>query len=1254
MDLETLNQLEQSLMELRDAVQQNAMYLNSLGSSMRSMGTSVDRNTQSSKKASESAERASEGSSDLVKAYSDSEKQHQERAQRYSNALDNAGGAVKSFSVAILSAENSLSKYSSGVEGLGNATEALTRGTGGFTRGAALGAVAYTKLVKSALSVDDQIINFRDSFVETAGTLPMTTQQIRYLSAQAGFTGDDMAKLSKRTNELGANLLGLGGYAGQGAAKFMDMVANVQGDERKRFLRLGINQETLLDYMGKYVEMQAAQGNAAKNAGKQGKELTQAAEDYALNLSRWSALTGKKADQLQNTGKDALDTVEEKIKEIEENEKIRQLQADMNVAGADKNAIQSQIDQIYKERDLRQSFTIAMANTMGLEAAQEQNKATITGYQSRTTVQQAIEDIKSAYMKSGGKEEDKIKAAQAMLERFKAQVTDPTIANQIQINGEEMLKLLTGYGKDALGFAINQTGNLEDKFRKIKEDQEKTITDDQDKLSKISADIKQFEIETKQKFQNFLQFIDPLTNTFISFTALLGLMTAGGLLGKVFSGGIRGLGGGAAAEEAALTGAAANGEAKLTGKALQDSLKAERRAAAIIETQAKKQLGKEVAEEVTEKGFKKFIPNVLKKSIKALHPANILKSLSKSATKVAEEGVKSLLKPGSLLKIGKSLGKGVAGILGGVALDYGSEYAKSQGYEKTGAALDIASSALTGASIGATIGSIVPGVGTLIGGALGGVLGSAYGLYQNWGTLTKSDKPDTTSSIEALKSILDQIKLLQKYDFDMAKISKNTEALNAFVSSLIIISGNDPNSQGKAESITGAIVEFLNAKIPMESFINFSKLPLDPDKTKRNAMAFVNFTQAMSSYNGVSSGLGNITHVIALALQEQFKVKLPLDDFQKFAGMSIDAKKAERNSKAFINFANAMAEYKGGPGIVDVVTAWAGKKVNELFGQDGPIDAFSKFAKMDFGPRASSNADAFRKYAESIGIIRDSQANQTQSQDSQPGAATPGQTPQQQQSQQPSVATRAYNFVSGLGSSIGELGSNLWNAAFGTGKHEQGVRPDVIGRKQALEKIMGNKLVVSSGVRPGTPNHGNGAAIDLGFNSNPMLAQSEQNRNKLIANAINLGFTGIGAEYHASGGAHIHLDTSHNKLTGWGSDYTGKSLMRDSPWLFSYLNHVGATKAQHGGIFDESFDPQLPKAQKLASLHTDSLLSKLAKTNADQMKSVLDSTVTQDHHDHDSEMTLEMYNMIDSKLNHVLSALENSHSTHNKMLRNMV
>jgi len=148
------------------------------------------------------------------------------------------------------------------------------------------------------------------------------------------------------------------------------------------------------------------------------------------------------------------------------------------------------------------------------------------------------------------------------------------------------------------------------------------------------------------------------------------------------------------------------------------------------------------------------------------------------------------------------------------------------------------------------------------------------------------------------------------------------------------------------------------------------------------------------------------------------------------------------------------------------------------------------------------------------------------------------------------------------------------------GGNATGVKPDVLSKKAQLEKAVGKSLIITSGYRPGVANHGTGDAIDLGLNSNQL---NESERNKIFSTAIGLGFTGLGAEYSAPGGAHIHLDTSHKSLTGWGSDYHSSSLSKDSPYLASLIASKKGTKTMASAAPSSGASPAPARASAAPS-----------------------------------------------------------------------
>jgi len=118
---------------------------------------------------------------------------------------------------------------------------------------------------------------------------------------------------------------------------------------------------------------------------------------------------------------------------------------------------------------------------------------------------------------------------------------------------------------------------------------------------------------------------------------------------------------------------------------------------------------------------------------------------------------KGVLSKGKNLVKGIGVGKlSIGGILGGAALDYGSEQLKEAGHEKSAAATSVLSNAVGGASLGATLGSVVPGIGTGIGAAVGGAIGTGVGLWDNRETIfSKSVEPKADEIEQKQKEILE-------------------------------------------------------------------------------------------------------------------------------------------------------------------------------------------------------------------------------------------------------------------------------------------------------------------------------------------------------------------------------------------------------------------------------------------------------------------------------------------------------------------
>lgn len=207
------------------------------------------------------------------------------------------------------------------------------------------------------------------------------------------------------------------------------------------------------------------------------------------------------------------------------------------------------------------------------------------------------------------------------------------------------------------------------------------------------------------------------------------------------------------------------------------------------------------------------------------------------------------------------------------------------------------------------------------------------------------------------------------------------------------------------------------------------------------------------------------------------------------------------------------------------------------------------------------------------------------------------------------------------------------------------VKPEVLAKLAQVSSKLGTNLVVTSGYRPGAQNHGTGDAVDLGFGPNTIF-KSEAERNKAFTAAIDAGFTGIGAEYAAKGGAHIHLDTSHKSLIGWGSNERSDSLAKDSPFLAKLIADknrgrpassapANPNQGRTGGIFSG------PDSGYLTELHGDEIVAPVGK------QALNTSMLTNSSSSTDAESD-EMYDKMASKLDALISVMHDNMKANKK------
>lgn len=1210
---EQIRQLNQTLAQLSGVMSDQSKVVSTTTSSVQQNNTVVKNNNQSTKQNSQAQDKLAEASKSASDAMD-------KASQNFSSALSNGTQALNSFQSALFSSQEGMAKYGRAAESAGAAAFDVGKNFGilGFAVGGLLS--IFGKVVGEVFKLNDNIINMRDSFTKAAGILPTTTTELGNLAKQARFSLDDMQKLSKATNDLGSNLLGLGGYAGQGAIKFMKMAA-VSDDVRRQYGRLGVSQEQLLELQAKYVEMQGVSGGAFRNQGKTADQLQRESLAYADNLIKMSSLTGKAADDLQRERDQAMMEYEEQLQIAAENAKIAELRKNRRFEEA--NAIQL-------EQENRGKLIQQYTSLYGAEQGQLAGRLMRQGGYDEKTGSLAVRDPNMLEFTQNLK-----KSKDAMGDIMKqADKTDKSY-DEASVRYGKALQFVGEEGGNTVGItkeAITQR-NLRAKppseaLKEVTKDIDTKKQAGKDPLADNIEGMRSFEREMKAKLQTFLEKVDPMRNGFdmlkklaIAAAVALGAVTAI-IIGPKIVSGVKAVGSGIS------SGLGAVGRLFGRGKGA---------AGAASAAGAAGSLGK--------------IESVAQ-SPGASKTGGFLMGLTNGLEAAGKAGMKVVTGAGYLGGAIGIIGAAVAAAtwLMGAALPNLAEGLKS--FEK-----------LNGPNLKAVgLGMAGLGAGVLAMGA-GGVA-DAIGNVINWFVGGEDPIEETTK----------QIAKFQEIDLNTAKVENNSKAVIAFAEAMAAVAGLGAlgSMAGVSKSVADSISNYFGGKPPTEELVAFSQLKINKDKVKNNATAFVLFSEAMAAYKGFGAPTAAIGTAIATAAAKFFGVKPPLEEFVEFSRLQIDGKKTPVNAKAFVDFANAMATYKGGPGLIDTISSLLGKGFGTIFGEDGPVEAFRKFSKEDFGPMASTNAENFKKYAQTVSAL-----GGVSSSPGAPGAAPTGSSSFSSavQSGLSTGASIGSGIVGAIGGAASAVGSAITGAAEAgwekvtagwdalkiksvlnftsqSGSYENfqalnpGMKAAVLAAATEYKKVTGNKLQVNSArrsladqqrlwdtsVRAGTPGRQPNGRL---------VAKPNPNAPHIKGNAIDL-------QQGISDTARTNQILAKYKLVN-------KYGKRDLP-------HYDL-QAREGGVFsgsDAGYQIEMHGSEMVAPVNLDSVLMKLAKTpanNVNTKKLTTEKSTAGQVTDKVGEvadqatLNLQLYGMIARKIERIVSVIENSHDTHDKMLR---
>lgn len=946
MDPEILRELNDALRELENTLKNQASEINKSVDEIRKSKAAIDNNTAAVNNETKATNSTAQGVTKYGQTVTAVEQELDRQNKLFGQNLKNTGKGLLDFGKAVLSAESSLKKYGTSANQLGQSAWEVGKNFGLFGKvvGGVLAGLGLA--ANSILTLNQNIIDFRDGFAKQAGVLPITTSELSELAKEAGFAYNRMPMLAKTVTGLGSSLLSLGDTAGQGAVRFMN-IANVGDETRKRFRRMGLKQEELLEYQSYYIEVQRAGGQGQANRQKTDKQIQAESLAYAENLLLLSALTGEKASDLKNKQQEALLVQEEQVAVLAENREIARLRerAEKGDVEAGKLA-----DAKQQEQKDRQEIIEELAVTVGEQEAFAVGSLMRTqgAYTTKTAKYSQIQlaQLTQAYKLSNKGPEAQMRFRDAIVAAQAGRMEDFNL--QVQLLGAATDDLTTGSRNTAE--TINKLGeNLTDAANKQKQVQEETQESGRDPLMDAAVGIQELEIAASKEFQELLETIDPFTNGLELF------------------------------KDAAIAAAAViGGGALLGGIAKLLSGKFGKLGSSTNPMHAKIVPGKEGVAAAAAGGIGSRLKSMFSRSAA---PAVAAAGAGKAA-KGAGALAGSATGAGALTAVAGSPGGSKVGIfLMGLAKGLG---AFSNPKILIGSTVLSATILLVGAAVASStwmVGKALPtlaaglsafndvdgnkieklgiGMSGLAAGLLaigGSGISNAMNRFAAWAT------SDDSNPIEKLQTELTNF---QNMKVDEAKVEKNSKAFIAF--NEMVAKATEINGT-VAGALSRAFSSFFEVAIPLDKFESFSKIDIDAEQVEKNATAFKLFSEAMGSYKGYGtlSSLKIITKALGGNVFSFFQA-LPGDDpikrFEQFSKVKIEGDQIKINATAFKDFANAMAEYKGGPGVFESLSQLTGSLLRSLFGADGPVDSFKKFAGEDFGPNMERNVEALTKYA---------------------------------------------------------------------------------------------------------------------------------------------------------------------------------------------------------------------------------------------------------------------------------------------------
>jgi hypothetical protein len=928
MNSEFTQELEEEFRVLVELLSQHASAMSGMTASMNQITTvvvnansSVTDYNNSQKNNVDAIKQNNAGSTALQRSNKKYNEVVNEARDSFIRAADVGKNALIGLYKTAISTQEGFAKYNSTISKVGDISVELGKNFGILGTAAGYLVKGFTVLLEYQTQQADNILKATDEVARMGAAGTFTAKQILDMGHGAGLTSMELEKLTGPMKSVSGGFVALGGTTSEGIKKFGEMVA-VSEDVRREFKRLGMGDKERNQTMADFVSLMNKSGTAFSGELSSAGAVQQAALQYTRQMYVLADVSGMSVEEAKKKYEAQMSTLETALYQNKmEQDRIAAQKAFDNADTAEERAAASaKLEKIKKDKAGYTAFNNALMQAgLGPEQVAAAQRQYFTGYIDGTSAQFAQwgVDLDSLITKAKSGELDSGEAAQEIKTGFQSTVNN---LGQTTIALDQQTAKNMGLGVDMIRRTTQQS---ETDYKKQLQDAVGKITGNQYGVGKVAED-------PAQEARNDLTEAErALRITADSFIADLNP-----LLGN--TGLLKGLGIAAAAATAIFLaiaafklGSAGVGLVKKIGTSPSSGVKGASR---------------------TEIGL--AAANPIEKADDASFATKAV-----NAEDTATKGIQLASEPKSSLaaRFLFFITEGLAGF-GAVAVPM------TVGSVKLAAAIIAVGAAVAAANV--TIGKVtIPYIAKgmsrfenldgpkiqLMGQAIA-KLGLAFAIGSGSSLLASLDFFNGIKGGEdAIDDINKRVLKLQEIEINKDQFENNLDALIEFSTAMFLgkvasIKLADVNA---ASNIVKGVSSFFGVKPPLSQAVYFSHLGMNVKRTKNNAESFKLFSEAMSSYKGMGSGLDSISSSLGEALFKYFNAKPPLEQFVEFSNRTIDEKKVENDATAFTNFVNAMASYRPGPGFLDSISSLLTGGTS-YFNKGGPVYKFEEFANKDF------------------------------------------------------------------------------------------------------------------------------------------------------------------------------------------------------------------------------------------------------------------------------------------------------------------